>query len=256
MLSGGSAFGLDAASGVQAALRQMGRGFAVGPHRVPIVPAAILFDLANGGDKDWGRYAPYRDLGYEAAHAVSADFGTGSTGAGTGALTATFKGGLGSASTVLANGITVGALVAVNAVGSATVGDTPHFWAAPFEMDDEFGGLGQPTPWPQDAATPRFKFRERQASGTNTTIAVIATDALLTKRKPSVWRSRPMTAFRVPYGRLHTPLDGDLVFALSTGTSGKTPLLQDFIDLSAAAAPRWPVRSRAASMMHEMPETI
>ncbi len=154
VLSGGSAFGLDAASGVQAALREMGRGFAVGPHRVPIVPAAILFDLANGGGKDWARYAPYRELGYEAAYAVSADFVTGSSGAGTGALTATFKGGLGSASTVLANGITVGALVAVNAFGSATVGETRHFWAAPFEMEREFGGLGQPSPWPADAATP------------------------------------------------------------------------------------------------------
>lgn len=236
VLSGGSAFGLDAASGVQAALREMGRGFAVGPHRVPIVPAAILFDLANGGDKDWGRYAPYRDLGYEAAHAVSADFGTGSTGAGTGALTATFKGGLGSASTVLANGITVGALVAVNAVGSATVGDTPHFWAAPFEMDDEFGGLGQPTPWPQDAATPRFKFRERQAPGTNTTIAVIATDALLTKAEAKRLAIAAHDGFSRALWPSHTPLDGDLVFALSTGTSGKTPLLQDFIDLSAAAA--------------------
>jgi L-aminopeptidase/D-esterase-like protein len=236
VLSGGSAFGLDAASGVQAALREMGRGFAVGPHRVPIVPAAILFDLANGGDKDWGRYAPYRDLGYQAARAVSADFGTGSTGAGTGALTATFKGGLGSASTVLSNGITVGALVAVNAVGSATVGDTRHFWAAPFEMDDEFGGLGQPTPWPQDAATPRFKFRERQASATNTTIAVIATDALLTKAEAKRLAIAAHDGFSRALWPSHTPLDGDLVFALSTGTSGKAPLLQDFIDLSAAAA--------------------
>ena len=115
VLSGGSAFGLDAASGVQAALREQGVGFEVGGMRVPIVPAAILFDLRNGGDKDWGRYPPYRELGYEAAAAASADFALGTAGAGTGALTAGLKGGLGSASTVLANGITVGALVAVNA---------------------------------------------------------------------------------------------------------------------------------------------
>ncbi|MGZ2372390.1 L-aminopeptidase/D-esterase-like protein [Sinorhizobium medicae] len=236
VLSGGSAFGLDAASGVQAALREMGRGFAVGPHRVPIVPAAILFDLANGGGKDWARYAPYRELGYEAAYAVSADFVTGSSGAGTGALTATFKGGLGSASTVLANGITVGALVAVNAFGSATVGETRHFWAAPFEMEREFGGLGQPSPWPADAATPRFKFRERQVSPANTTIAVIATDALLSKAEAKRLAIAAHDGFSRALWPSHTPLDGDLVFALSTGTSGKARSLQDSIDLSAAAA--------------------
>ena len=127
VLSGGSAFGLDAASGVQAALREMGVGFDVGGHRVPIVPAAILFDLRNGGDKDWGRYPPYRELGYEAVPARLADFALGTVGAGTGALTAGLKGGLGSASTVLPNGVTVGALAVVNATGSVTVGRQPPF---------------------------------------------------------------------------------------------------------------------------------
>ena len=83
-LAGGSAFGLDAASGVQAALKEMGRGFAVGPLRVPIVPAAILFDLLNGGDKAWGRYPPYRELGYEAVQAAAESFELGTHGAGTG----------------------------------------------------------------------------------------------------------------------------------------------------------------------------
>ena len=106
VLSGGSAFGLDAASGVQAALREMGVGFEVGGHRVPIVPTAIVFDLRNGGDKDWGRYPPYRELGYEAVQAAAADFALGTVGAGTGALVAGLKGGLGSASTVLPNGVT------------------------------------------------------------------------------------------------------------------------------------------------------
>jgi L-aminopeptidase/D-esterase-like protein len=99
ILSGGSAFGLDAASGAQACLRELGKGFAVGPHRIPLVPAAILFDLINGGDKDWGTYPPYRELGYQATEAASDHFEIGSAGAGIGALTATFKGGLGSAST-------------------------------------------------------------------------------------------------------------------------------------------------------------
>ncbi|MEM9107555.1 MAG: P1 family peptidase, partial [Pseudomonadota bacterium] len=119
VLSGGSAFGLDAASGVQSALRERGIGFEVGPHVIPIVPAAILFDLLAGGDKNWALHPPYRELGYEAANAVTREFDIGTFGAGTGATTADLKGGLGSASTVLANGVTVGALVAVNAIGSA-----------------------------------------------------------------------------------------------------------------------------------------
>src|SRR5580658_6536530 len=123
VLSGGSAFGLDAASGVQAWLREQGRGFAVRTARVPIVPAAILFDLLSGGDKDWGRYPPYRELGYAAAAAAAAtaDFALGSVGAGTGATTVNCKGGLGSASALTAEGHVVGALAAVNAVGSVTI---------------------------------------------------------------------------------------------------------------------------------------
>jgi L-aminopeptidase/D-esterase-like protein len=180
VLAGGSAFGLDAASGVQAALRERGIGFEVAGFRVPIVPAAILFDLSNGGDKNWGVYPPYRELGYEAAQNASSDFAIGTAGAGTGALTAGLKGGLGSASTVLESGVTIGALVAVNPVGSVTIGKTRHFWAAPFEIGDEFGGLSYPSPMPADAREVRTKFNARQAGG-NTTIAVIATDAVLTK---------------------------------------------------------------------------
>jgi L-aminopeptidase/D-esterase-like protein len=147
---------------------------------VPIVPAAILFDLTNGGDKNWGRYPPYRELGYEAARLAAADFAIGTQGAGTGAMTAGLKGGLGSASTVLDNGITVGALVAVNPLGSVTVGRSRHFWAAPFEIGDEFGGLGIPSPMPEDAREIRLKFSEKP-QGAATTIAIIATDAVLTK---------------------------------------------------------------------------
>ena len=144
VLSGGSAFGLDAASGVMDALAAEGRGFAVGPIHVPIVPSAMLFDLANGGDKNWGPASPYRRLGAAALAAAGEDFGLGSVGAGTGATLANLKGGLGSASARTSTGITVAAIVAVNAVGVATVGDGPHFWASPFEIGDEFGGLGLP----------------------------------------------------------------------------------------------------------------
>ncbi len=134
VLSGGSAFGLDAASGVQARLREQGRGFAVREARVPIVPGAILFDLLSGGDKNWGRYPPYRELGYEAAKVAGADFALGSVGAGLGATTFGLKGGIGSASARTRDGLTVAAVVAANAAGSVTIGDGPHFWAAPFEQ--------------------------------------------------------------------------------------------------------------------------
>ncbi|HGG65282.1 MAG TPA: peptidase S58 family protein, partial [Rhodobacteraceae bacterium] len=133
VLSGGSAFGLDAASGVVDALRAQGRGFKIGGQHVPIVPAAILFDLLNGGDKDWDEN-PYKGLGRAALEAAAVEFSLGTHGAGAGATVTGLKGGLGSASVVLECGVTVGALVAVNAQGSVTVGDGPQFWAAPFEM--------------------------------------------------------------------------------------------------------------------------
>lgn len=236
VLSGGSAFGLDAASGAQAFLREQGKGFEVGPHRIPILPAAILFDLINGGDKDWGRYPPYRELGYEAATVAAADFAIGSQGAGLGALTATVKGGLGSASSVTADGHIVGALVAANPLGTATIGDTRHFWAAPFEIGSEFGGLGLPSPMPRDASDLRIKFRELARGGANTTIAVIATDAVLTKAEAKRLAIAAHAGFARAIWPSHTPLDGDLVFALATGASQRKPSPDAFIDLGAAAA--------------------
>src|SRR6186997_757499 len=174
-LSGGSAFGLDAASGVQAFLREQDRGYAVRTARVPIVPAAILFDLLNGGDKEWGRYPPYRELGYEAARIAGLDCALGSVGAGLGANCVNLKGGIGSAS-ALVDGITVGVLAAVNAAGSVTVGDSKYFWAAPFEQDKEFGGMGLPPSFSADALATRIK----GGAGANTTLVVVATDAILT----------------------------------------------------------------------------
>ncbi|WP_187971846.1 P1 family peptidase [Aquibium microcysteis] len=236
VLSGGSAFGLDSASGVQAYLRERGVGVKVHDLSIPIVPAAILFDLVNGGDKDWGRYPPYRDLGYEAAEVASETFEMGSAGAGFGALTAGLKGGLGSASTVLSNGITVSALVAVNAVGSATVGDTPHFWAAPFEIGYEFGARGMPASAPADATDVALKFRSGNAPGANTTIAVIATDAVLSKAGAKRLAMSAHDGFARAIWPAHTPADGDLVFALATGGSGVVPEGDAAIELGAAAA--------------------
>lgn len=218
VLSGGSALGLDAASGVADALRAAGRGFDVGGQKVPIVPAAILFDLLNGGDKDW-MVNPYNWLGREALETAGDEFALGTAGAGTGALTATLKGGLGSASVTLPDGVTVGALVAVNALGAATMDKGRHFWAAPFEMVGEFGGLG---PGPHNpTALPAIKGGEKTA----TTIAIVATDAALSQAqctRMAVAAHDGMARALVPS---HTPMDGDLVFAASHGEKPGDPLM-------------------------------
>ncbi len=242
VLSGGSAFGLDAASGVQAFLAEHGRGFRVGTVRVPIVPAAILFDLLNGGDKDWGRFPPYRNLGWTAAEdADRSPLHLGTVGAGYGATTARLQGGLGSASVVLPSGHTVAALVAVNAVGSATIADTPHFWAAPHEIGDEFGGLGLPSPLPADALIPRLKAAAAGArpgvamTGTATTIGIVATDAVLTKADAKRLAIQAHDGLARAVWPAHTPLDGDLLFALSTGRRPLENGLADRVALGIAA---------------------
>lgn len=232
VLSGGSAFGLDSMGGVQAVLRERGRGFAVGPFRIPLVPGAILYDLSNGGDKDWGRMPPYWELGYQAAQAAAVDFALGSVGAGLGATTATLKGGLGSASAETTGGFRVGAVVAVNALGQATVGDGPQFWAAPYERQREFGGLGLPVAWPEDALTLRLKGDEPQ----NTTIAIVATDAALSKaqcRRLAVMAHDGMAHAIRPS---HAALDGDLVFAASTAEAERVPSIRDLTEIGAIAA--------------------
>lgn len=217
VLSGGSAFGLSAATGVQSFLREREIGFDVGGQHVPIVPQAILFDLSNGGDKEWGPAPPYERLGRAACETASRTFAVGSSGAGYGATTATLRGGLGSASARLDGGLIVGAVVAANPVGSVTVGDTRHFWAAPFERGSEYGGLGWPTPMPADASLPRLKGGPRASARENTTIAVVATNARLSK--PEAYRLAVMAQTGLARAILpvHTPLDGDTVFALSTG---------------------------------------
>src|SRR6201996_5980398 len=156
-LSGGSAYGLEAGGGVQAWLAEQGRGLRIREAVIPIVPGAICFDLLNGGNKAWGRFPPYRDLGYAAAAAAATDFALGSVGAGLGATVANLKGGLGSASAVTPDGVKVAALAVVNAVGAVTVGEGPWFWAAPFEIGDEFGGRGSPPSFTPDMRTMRLK---------------------------------------------------------------------------------------------------
>jgi L-aminopeptidase/D-esterase-like protein len=214
VLSGGSAFGLDAAGGVQAGLRQIGRGFPVGSAKVPIVPQAILMDLLNGGNKDWGLHSPYRDMGYDAFCAAQKGvFALGTVGAGTGATTATFKGGIGSASAKTLSGHTIGVLMAVNAMGAATVGDSKHFWSAPFEQNSEFGGLGLPSTFTADHTALRMKGVKLKA----TTIGVVVTDAVLTKAQAhrlSIMAHDGLARAVLP---AHLPGDGDTIFAAATG---------------------------------------
>ncbi|QWG25304.1 P1 family peptidase [Bradyrhizobium sediminis] len=223
-LSGGSAFGLEAGGGVQAWLAEQGRGFAVGGALIPIVPGAICFDLSNGGDKAWGRFPPYRDLGYAAAVAASEDFTLGSVGAGLGATTATFKGGIGSASAATRGGVKVAALAVVNAVGSVTVGDGPWFWAAPFENGGELGGRGWPPQFTPEMLAMRIKGGAAATAVENTTLAVVVTDAALTKPQAQRLAMIAQTGFARAIYPVHAPLDGDVVFAAATGAKPIDPL--------------------------------
>jgi len=238
VLSGGSAFGLDAASGVQAYLRSIGRGYAVGTALVPLVPGAILFDLLNGGNKDWGRYPPYRELAYAAAERAGADFALGSVGAGLGATTVNFKGGIGSASAVTDSGFAVGALAAVNAAGSVVVDDGPWFWAAPYEQNGEFGGHGFPAIVPARALAARAKGAPCQS----TTLVVAATDAMLSKAQAKHLAVMAQDGLARAIHPVHTPLDGDIVFVVATG---QRPLANPPFDLMAIGTAAAQVVARA-----------
>jgi L-aminopeptidase/D-esterase-like protein len=223
-LSGGSALGLDAAGGVQAWLAEQGRGLRIREAVIPIVPGAICFDLLNGGNKAWGRFPPYRDLAYAAASAAGTDFALGSVGAGFGATTANFKGGLGSASAQTEGGVTVAALAVVNAVGSVTVGDGPWFWAAPFEVGNEYGGRGLPQSFTPDMLKARLKGGPDATSAENTTLVVVVTDAVLTKPQAKRLAMIAQTGMARAIYPVHAPLDGDVVFAAATGQRPVDPL--------------------------------
>lgn len=224
VLSGGSAFGLAAADGVVAGLRADGIGFEAHGHHVPIVPAAILFDLASGGDQSW-EDSPYPALGRAAYAARGTEVALGSFGAGTGARVADLKGGIGSASVALPSGAVVGALVAVNALGQVTVGDGPNFWAAPFEQAGEFGDLGVAS---EPAPSPRTK---RDGA---TTIAIVATDLTLDKGQATRMAVAAHDGIARAVVPAHTPLDGDLVFSAATGM--RAPEGDDLFQLGHAAS--------------------
>ncbi len=218
VLSGGSAFGLEAAGGVVTWLAHHGRGFQIADATVPIVPAAILFDLANGGDKPWAQAgshlaSPYRALGEEAVAAASAKVALGNAGAGLGATAGPYEGGLGSVSAVDdATGLTVGALFAVNALGTPVIPGQHGLWAWMLEQADELGGQ----PLPAGRPPSEIEVTLPELPGTNTTIGVVATDADLTVAE--AWRLAVMAQDGLARALKpsHMPFDGDTVFALAT----------------------------------------
>ena len=254
VLSGGSAMGLDAASGASAWLKKNGRGFSVADGvSVPIVPAAILFDLLNGGDKSIIDEQTYFEFGKEAAAKASSKCTLGNIGAGTGAKSGTLKGGLGTASLINQqsgksnnNGYTVGVLVAVNSFGSVTMPSRADFWAWPFERGNEFGGRGVPvflkdsehhkdlqklnelpldfdfeSPLRQSVISSTLDVPEDEtpdgSMSLNTTLCVVATDAALTKAQAQRVAIMAQDGFARAIRPVHTPFDGDVVFVLSTG---------------------------------------
>ena len=234
-LSGGSVYGLAAADGVVRYLASLSIGFPLGDAQVaPIVPAAVLYDLGRGAD-----FRPPVDNIWGDSACRSAGPGpvdTGCVGAGTGALSGGIKGGLGTASTVLETGITVGALVAVNSLGSTIDPETGTFWEARLESGSEFSG--QLRPRVMLPALPSGK------SAKNTTLAVVATDARLTKVQAKKIAMMAHDGMARAIRPAHTMFDGDIVFCLSTGkhplptTTGffAAPVAQAVSDLGHAAA--------------------
>jgi L-aminopeptidase/D-esterase-like protein len=223
VLAGGSVFGLAAADGVATALsaRRIGLTLRPGSPAIPIVPAAVLHDLGNGGDKAWGLEPPYRSLGMQALHSASADFALGAVGAGRGAMAGLIKGGIGSASIDLGEGLIVGALIALNSIGSALMPDGVTYWAWPFELDDEFGGAKPPStplrivdPAPDES---RLNALGRLQPGANTTLGVVACSAALTHAECKRIAMMAQDGIARGVRPAHTPFDGDTLFALAGG---------------------------------------
>jgi L-aminopeptidase/D-esterase-like protein len=171
-------------------------------------------------------------MAFAACESAATDFALGTIGAGYGATTCNLKGGLGSASVAISNGITIGALAAVNSVGSVTIGDTPHFWAAPFETGSEYGGYGSPAKTPPEALAPRFK----GGPGESTTLVIVATDAAMDRlmlKRLAIMAQSGLARAIYP---VHTPLDGDIVFAISTGKKSLADPVRDLAVLGTHTA--------------------
>lgn len=252
LLSGGSAFGLDAAGGAMRTLAAMGRGLAVGAARVPIVPQAIVFDLLNGGSKAG---VDYGALGSRAIERASAEIPMGSVGAGLGATTATLKGGFGAAQASTRSGLTVQAFVVVNAIGTATL-PTGEFLAAPFEQAGEFGGRALPAPLPEGALSLRIKGhahppgqkppeqeipeeetpKEEIPNQPATTIGVVVTNAALTKVQAKRLAIQAQGGLARALRPAHAAMDGDTIFAAALGHKPMAEPLRDLTELGMLAS--------------------
>lgn len=239
-LSGGSVYGLAAAEGVCAWLGHQRIGYAPGPAPIPvspIVPSAILFDNANGGDKDWGMAPPFRALGIKACETASDTLKLGTAGAGYGATAGLYAGGLGSTSETV-NGITVGAIIAANPVGSPYMPGSDCPWAWPYEIDGEFGGKRPPEGYVyQEAQDTKLAFLKaaQNQKAQSTVIGVIAVNAALPQKQLKRLAIMAQDGIAMAVQPSHTPLDGDTIFSLSTGSYPcESPV--ELSELGAAAA--------------------
>jgi len=222
VLSGGSVFGLASADGVVNDLSQQAVGLKMidTAPSIPIVPAAVLFDFGGGGNSAWGESPPYFKLGREALADTSSDFSLGAAGAGTGATCGLVQGGIGSTSIDLGDGVIVGALAAVNSVGSSLMPDGESFYAWEYELAGELGGVSPPPkfdlsdPFPDEA---RLRLEDRLQTGANTTLAVVATTVNLTVGELKRVAIMAHDGFARAIRPVHAPFDGDVVFSLSNG---------------------------------------
>ena len=211
VLTGGAAYGIDAVAGLTSWLGARGRGFAGWGAVIPLVCGAVIFDLTNGGNKLWGEVSPYRALADAAAELAAADFALGNAGAGLGAIAATLKGGLGTASAYdSVTGATVAALVVVNPYGSVTMPGSPTMWAWYLEQAGELGGQTFPT------AVTGHAFEVKTGMASNTTIGVVATDAVLNHEDLQRLAMMSQDGYARAIRPVHTPFDGDTLFAIST----------------------------------------
>lgn len=236
VLAGGSVYGLAAADGVTAWLGAQRRGYAPGPAPVPvspIVPSAILFDNSNGGHKEWGVDPPFRELGLEACNAMCGHLSVGSYGAGFGATAGLYPGGVGTSSECVGD-VMVGAVIAANPVGSPYMPGTNCFWAWPYEVKGEFGGRYPPADY-QFTAARDTKLAILKAAGQSTVIGAVAVSAALTQKQLKRIAIMAQDGITMAVQPAHTPLDGDTIFALSTGDEPCTAPVA-LAELGAAAA--------------------
>ena len=237
VLSGGSVYGLAAADAVASILGAQGIGYKVAPAPVPvspIIPSAILFDNANGGDKAWGDTPPFRDLGKQALANVSVDFKLGKVGAGYGATAGLYAGGLGSASET-GDGFVVGALIAANPVGSPYMPGTDCFWAWAYEQNNEFGAARPPLDYQYKEAVDT-KLAILKAAGASTVIGVVTTNAPLTQKQLRRLAIMAQDGIAMSVQPSHTPMDGDTIFALSTAQDAGGVTNVQLTDIGASAA--------------------